>query len=505
MLIPATYNEQKTEEYLTYFKGINKRINTDDGEIPNMRNLSSDNFPVLSTRKAREKTTSLLSPNGLGSKESLYWVDNLHFYYDGTAKGNISNNNKSFVNFNNWILIFPEKKYYDITTGDFKSLEVIKEEASAVFSESSITVTSTEGFKVGDGITIENCSNTANNQTLILKELTSTVLTFTQNSFSPGTFTNVTISRKIPDIDYVCEHQNRIWGCKGDNIYCSKLGDPTNFNIFEGTQLDSWATNTGTKGDFTGIASAVDRLIFMKETSIHELYGNTPETFSLSITGNLGCKKNCHKSIVTIGSYIYFYSLKGIMRYYSGNPELISLKLGDTEYTSAVAGSDYRRYYICLTDSNNITTLFVYDTYFDIWCIEDDFKAIQFTTLDGYLYAISSNGIYKFNTNGNVNDVEWNFETQIFTEVTHNKKLLNKFSIKADIDIANNGFIKGYVRKNDSSIWNEVKPYIDTEKKTYFYYLIPERLEKYQFKFTGKGQANIYSFKREILVRSDIK
>ena len=50
---------------------------------------------------------------------------------------------------------------------------------------------------------------------------------YTQNNAS------VSIQRKVPDMDYVCEAQNRLWGCRYgfdgtqniNEIYCCALGD----------------------------------------------------------------------------------------------------------------------------------------------------------------------------------------------------------------------------------------------------------------------------------------
>lgn len=50
------------------------------------------------------------------------------------------------------------------------------------------------------------------------------------------TKSNVSMERKIPDMDFVAELDNRLWGCSNENheIYASKPGDPFNFNYFLG-------------------------------------------------------------------------------------------------------------------------------------------------------------------------------------------------------------------------------------------------------------------------------
>ena len=56
----------------------------------------------------------------------------------------------------------------------------------------------------------------------------------------------------MPELDFLCENENRLWGCKGDTIYASKLGDPFNWNVFDGVSTDSYAVDVGSAGDFTG-------------------------------------------------------------------------------------------------------------------------------------------------------------------------------------------------------------------------------------------------------------
>jgi len=67
----------------------------------------------------------------------------------------------------------------------------------------------------------------------------------------------------IPDMDYVVESNNRLWGCKYglidgqvvNEIYASKLGDFRNWRCFMGLSTDSYAAGVGTDGPFTGAIS----------------------------------------------------------------------------------------------------------------------------------------------------------------------------------------------------------------------------------------------------------
>ena len=91
----------------------------------------------------------------------------------------------------------------------------------------------------------------ANKDTTVLLE---PYFTTTQN-------TPITISRKMPKMDFVIESNNRLWGCRyGENndgdtvneIYCSKQGDFKNWQCFEGVATDSYVASCGTDGEWTG-------------------------------------------------------------------------------------------------------------------------------------------------------------------------------------------------------------------------------------------------------------
>lgn len=64
----------------------------------------------------------------------------------------------------------------------------------------------------------------------------------------------VQVERKIPDLDFVTECDNRVWGCssKENVIYACKLGDPTNWFSYRGIAADSYAVTVGSDGPLPG-------------------------------------------------------------------------------------------------------------------------------------------------------------------------------------------------------------------------------------------------------------
>ena len=80
----------------------------------------------------------------------------------------------------------------------------------------------------------------------------------------------LTIERKVPDMEYITECNNRLWGCSkdGHEIYASKLGDVKNWNCFRGNSMDSWAATIGSDGKFTGAITFLGYPMFFKEDSL---------------------------------------------------------------------------------------------------------------------------------------------------------------------------------------------------------------------------------------------
>ena len=107
---------------------------------------------------------------------------------------------------------------------------------------------------------------------------------------------SVSIDRTVPDLDFICESNNRLWGCKYgiengqvvNEIRASKLGDFRNWSCFMGISTDSYAASIGTDGAFTGAISQRGYPVFFKENAIHRVSGSSPSSFSIQTTNARG-------------------------------------------------------------------------------------------------------------------------------------------------------------------------------------------------------------------------
>lgn len=116
----STSSNTKKVDILNFF-GYDQREKIDDRQMSEMYNMSSDSIPAASPRKPREHIVSL---NGIsavtapeyqpGSLDSFTGVAENYFYYKGSSVTNIKllDGEKSIVDFNGNICIFPDKVYY---------------------------------------------------------------------------------------------------------------------------------------------------------------------------------------------------------------------------------------------------------------------------------------------------------------------------------------------------------------------------------------------------------
>jgi len=271
MKLPAmVYADEPAKTQQIRFKGYNHTYAAGDGELYNMENLCGLEYPVLSTRPKRRLLTMLTTPNGLFGKDKLCWVDGTSFCYDGVMKGTVADSRKTFAAIGPYIIILPDKKYYNTTSDEFGDLESTwsggvtfrdgtlygeTAEANTIYAAG---VTWSSYFRAGDAVTISGCiDNTGNNKTPVIREIDDTAhtMSFYEHVFTNGSEAAVTIKRTVPNMDHICACSNRLWGFKGDTICASKLGDPFNWNVFDGLDTDAWSMDTGSAGGFSGAFS----------------------------------------------------------------------------------------------------------------------------------------------------------------------------------------------------------------------------------------------------------
>lgn len=478
----------------------------------NMTNMCSDDYPYASTRALRYKARTATSLTAFGAYDKLFWVDGTGFYYDGVVKGTVSTGAKVFGAINAYIVIMPDKKYYKPADDEFGSLEaswtgsisfadgeLYGEPATANTIETSGTAFP---FEPGDAVTISGCTTyPENNQTSIIREISADKkkLHFYENIFTVGTEAGtVTLKREVPDMDYICECNNRLWGCKGDTIYASALGDPRNWNKFDGVATDSYSVDVGSAGDFTGCCSYLGYPIFFKEDTIYKVYGSKPSNFEAMNSATLGVAAGSHLSFAIAGEVLYYMSRAGVMAYTGGIPENISAPFDGARYKNAAGGSDGIKYYISMQDAANNWHLFVYDPRYNMWHREDATHVVGFGWLGG-LYMAVSDGIWiagqALQGATAETSVPWLYETGDLYEGNVNKKAVGKLLVRIGVGVGATAKVE--IKYDSGDTWQTVGQLTAGAKRTHVLPVIPRRADHYRLRFSGTGAVTLYSITRE--------
>ena len=201
----------------------------------------------------------------------------------------------------------------------------------------------------------------------------------------------VQLERRVPDLDFVTECDNRVWGCSSREnvIYACKLGDPTNWFSYRGIAADSYAVTVGSDGAFTGAATCMGYALFFKENTLHKLYGSKPSDFQLTSLRCRGVAKNAARSLCVLNETLYYLSPDGVMAWDGSIPVKVSGALDASRLAhvqSAVGGALDGRYYLHISrEGSGQARLLVYDTERSLWS-EEDVCSYEMASTGGQLY-----------------------------------------------------------------------------------------------------------------------
>lgn len=111
------------------FKGYNHNLRIGEGEFFDMKNMTSDYYPLISPRGKRGVYAAAENPQGLIAKDSLCYVDGADFVINGyhvdmglsTAEDDCP---KQLISMGAYVIIMPDKKYINtLDLTDYGSME----------------------------------------------------------------------------------------------------------------------------------------------------------------------------------------------------------------------------------------------------------------------------------------------------------------------------------------------------------------------------------------------
>lgn len=330
---------------------------------------------------------------------------------------------------------------------------------------------------------------------------------------------NVKFQRAVPDLDFICERDNRLWGVsnKDKTIYASGLGLPWQFYDYAGTNMDSYAVAVGSGGDFTAIVNYNGILCF-KENTLHKVLGNLPSEFYINTYEVPGVQKGAHMSAKAVNELLYYKSPNGIVNFTGYQPSNISRNLLMENTVKGVAASDGREYYVCVqAKDESHYSLFKYDMTTRLWLKEEDVEVHAMTRHNNNVYMaittyreVESGGEMvtvtdrKLYVTGQENGevVDWFARFKPFIEdvtINNSRRKVSgfaRFILRFEMEPGSVLYVK---TREDNGVWHTVWTRPATNKAVHTVPIRIGRCDKFEVELSGKGNVKIVSMKREVI------
>lgn len=582
MFLDRVTNVNDNLTMVANFLGLNKNLRIKDGEFSAMLNITNDYFPAIGNRKKRGIINHLTKPQGICGGKYLIYVDDNKLYIDESEILTLSDDydKRTLVMMGALLCIFPDGVIYNTDSHEttYVNNKVVTEAAPTFTlckldgeSYTNVVESTTEpvdrtkywidtskspvvmkmyntndsqwvsvattyvkveatgigsGFKPYDSAEFSGIDDnfTYNgydfNQTNIIYDCGDDFLILAGLINTSHTNSQViTINREAPQMDFICESNNRLWGCSSENheVYACKLGDPTNWRSYAGLDNDSYAATVGTQNVFTGAVGFMGSVFFFKEDGFHRLYGNKPSNYELQWKSCRGIQPGSEKSIAMVDEFMCWKARDAVV-IYDGSVETISNALGNIPYYDAVGGGYRNKYYLTMREEDGNPKLYVYDITKGTWCTEDGINALYMAYANNGFYIITDDydlwvvnnekiytktypedtlypedTIYPGNTAEGLleEDINWSMTTGDIGMDSPYQKYIKRIDVRLMID--EGASILFEVDYDSLEEWKEVYRYTATRKRSYTVPIPVGRCDHMKLRMSGKGDVRIFS------------
>lgn len=526
------YAIRKNNSEIVQFQGLNFTDNYQNGALEMVNRISTERYPYMAANMYYRKDTGIekFVTSVFGSTQLIYVHSNaLYRRENPTATGKkigsgytLTDGPKQFAQVHNFIVVYPDKLVINTTDWSVKSMVQTYERTSAVkiYSDHLAmgSVANRNKFNVGDVIILSGTTSNDGEYTVTGKS--STFLYFPEGTFTEEEDQTYTVTTKVPDLDFICEYQNRLWGCNSEEntIFCSVQANPYQMFNFTSEYEGSYNVEVSSHGNFTGCTKLGSSVLFFKDDCVHKILGSFPEEFQVYEYHIKGVKNGCHKSMQTINDVLYYVAVDGVYAYNGSTPSCISVPLGDIAFENAVAAKS-TRYYFLSTERHG--TL-MYDLKTGLWTRESGYHFV-----DSAYYASETNGgTYTLDPVGDIyrelepmtpesiedEGNEWELLFKPFYEtitgsynrsnVAFQHKRYRKLVIRTDSEPET---VATFSVRYDDEVeedgitpkWREIKT-IEGNRKRLDIAVIPiARCDKFQLRIAGVGRFTLMNIERE--------
>ena len=533
MQFPTLTEQGQSREMISTFAGYDHNRSIAANAFYDMKNMSSDGYPLLQSRARRGVVRQMETPQGILAKDAMAWADGGKLYYNGAeiVGLTLTEGEKQLVSMGAYLLIWPDKKYLntkDLT--DFGSLEASYESSGTVTyllcgadgsPLSKVSATKPEEPKGGEYW----IDTTQTPHSLMMWSESSemwigvaTVYTKIQavgigKPFQEGDGVEISGAAYGGDSDVVQAQFEELNGTKiiyakdEDYIVVVGLIDLTyEQTVYAGISTDAWAASVGSDGAWTGCANYLGYPTFFKENVIHRVAISAVGAHQVTETVGRGVQSGSFRSLCVVNEVLFYKSRTDVCAYDGSFPTSMGAALGEERYSGAVGGSFNGKYYLSMKDSGGAWHLFCYDAGKGMWHREDNTHAMCFAAMNDDLYYIDADTkklMCVLGTQGTPEtDLEWMAESGVIGYEYPDKKYLSRYNIRLQVE--NGGELRLYCQYDSDGRWEHAGTVRRRGTGTFTVPVIPRRCDHMKLRLEGKGVVRVFSIAKILELGSDV-
>ena len=324
----------------------------------------------------------------------------------------------------------------------------------------------------------------------------------------------VSIGREMPEMDFVVETGNRLWGCRYgekdgarvNELYASALGDGTAWHRFSGLSTASWTASVGSEGPFTGAAVLDGCPVFFKQNCVHRVWPSALGAHRVTEQRISGVAPGCAKSLVPFEGGLAYVSHAGVVRWAGGTPQMLSDDLGPLHPVKAAAGVLGRKLWLTLTEAGG-AALWVYDAAHGTWFSESKLPTglpACFLQQDGRLCAAALGALWDLAGGDGEEEgpVRFSCTSGLVGYAVTEQKYVSRFVLR--MCLPRGSRMDVWLEYDSDGVWHHAGHLRGQGTGSFLLPVRPRRCDHFRIRLTGEGEARIYSIAKHLVRGSDL-
>ena len=313
-----------------------------------------------------------------------------------------------------------------------------------------------------------------------------------------------TIERSVPELDFIVEAGNRLWGCSNstNEVFACKLGDFKNWNYFQELSNDSWVGSVGTPGEFTGAVVQNGYPVFYKENCKHKVWPSATGAHQITTVTCNGVEKGSESSLAVCDGTVFYKSVFGVFADDGGGAVEIGQALGNIRYRNGVGAIHDRKYYLSMEDSTGKRGLFVYDIARRMWHRENNIPGVLCSAWDSLFGAYGDIWDLTGNTGTPEEEVSWMAVTGDLGLELPEQKYISRLTLRLALEPG--ATLEIYAQYDREEAWVKLGQVYGTDLRSFSLPVRPRRCDQLRLKLQGTGMCRIYSITKTLEKGSEL-